>query len=71
MPEGPVTTGWTALTGKLQGLWSRTADGASVETSRAYASCIATTLENSGKQDASQQAARLATWEDEGGTTSG
>ena len=71
MHEEPVTTGWTALTGKLQGLWSRAVDDASVEPSRGHASRVDATLENFGKQGASQQAARLATWEDEGGTTSG
>jgi hypothetical protein len=70
MHDDTVTTGWRRLTDTLKGLWRKSVDDGLAGTSRAQTTCGAVALENLRSGEAIQQAARLATWEDEGGTTS-
>jgi hypothetical protein len=83
MHDDTVTTSWRRSTDKVRGLRSESADYAFAGTSKAIPkAAYAVALENlpaapaampqcrtDRDGEAAQQAARLATWEDEGGTT--
>ncbi len=69
MHDDTVTTSWRRLTDRVRGLRSESVDYAFAGTSRALPkAAYAVALENRPAAPAAQQAARLATWEDEGGT---
>jgi hypothetical protein len=70
MHDDTMTTSWRRFTDKLKGLWSKSVDDALAGTSRAETISSAVALENRRSGEAFQQAARLATREDEGGMTS-
>ena len=66
MHDDAVTTSWRRLIDKMRGWRSESVHHAFAGTSRvATADC-----RRNRDGEATQQAARLATWEDEGGTTS-
>jgi len=66
MHDDAVTTSWRRLIGKVRGWRSESVHDASAGTSRA----ATTACRGNRDGEATQQATRLATWEDEGGTTS-
>ncbi len=84
MHEDTVTTSWKRLTDKVKRLWDESVDDSFAQTSGAalhQTTCGAVALgehpaatavagcRTDRDGDAIRQAARLATWEDEGGTT--
>jgi hypothetical protein len=66
MHDDAVTTSWRRLIDKVRGWRSERVHDACAGTSRAATAACRTNRDG----EATQQAARLATWEDEGGTTS-
>jgi hypothetical protein len=71
MHDDTVTTSWRRLTDKLRGLRSETVEDAFAGTSRDLPqTATATAACRTDRDGEATQQARLATWEDEGGTTS-
>jgi hypothetical protein len=66
MHDDAVTTSWRRLIDKVRGWRSESVHAACTVTSRAATAACRANRDG----EATQQAARLATWEDEGGTTS-